>query len=105
MWCEENSLNAIKSRGFSDALIANQRRYNLEHTNNIINSSGALWASKPLCSLTLRQTAGGHDPHKRRIWVFCCVRAYAAVALSPYARTQRLTENALYRGVSGILSI
>ena len=40
MWCEENSLNAIKSRGFSDALIANQRRYNLEHTNNIINSSG-----------------------------------------------------------------
>ena len=40
MWCEENSLNAIKSRGFSDALIANQRRYNLESTNNIINSSG-----------------------------------------------------------------
>ena len=40
MWCEENSLNAIKARGFSDALIANQRRYNLEHTNNIINSSG-----------------------------------------------------------------
>ena len=40
MWCEENGLNAIKARGFSDALIANQRRYNLEHTNNIINSSG-----------------------------------------------------------------
>ena len=35
MWCEENSLNAIKARGFSDALIANQRRYNLESTNNI----------------------------------------------------------------------
>ena len=40
MWCEENSLNAIKARGFSDALIANQRRYNLESTNNIANSSG-----------------------------------------------------------------
>ena len=40
MWCEENSLNAIKSRGFSDALIANQRRYTLESTNNIVNSSG-----------------------------------------------------------------
>ena len=40
MWCEENSLNTIKSRGFSDALIANQRRYNLESTNNIVNSSG-----------------------------------------------------------------
>ncbi len=25
---------------FSDALIANQRRYNLESTNNIVNSSG-----------------------------------------------------------------
>ena len=40
MWCEENSLNAIKARGFSDALIANQRRYNLEPTNNIVNLSG-----------------------------------------------------------------
>ena len=40
MWCEENSLNAIKARGFSDALIANQRRYNLESTNNIVNASG-----------------------------------------------------------------
>ena len=40
MWCEENSLNAIKARGFSDALIANQHRYNLESTNNIVNSSG-----------------------------------------------------------------
>ena len=29
-----------RPRGFSDALIANQRRYNLESTNNIVNSSG-----------------------------------------------------------------
>ena len=40
MLCEENSLNAIKPRGFSDALIANQRRYNLESIRNIVNSSG-----------------------------------------------------------------
>lgn len=40
MLCEENSLNAIKPRGFSDALIANQRRYNLESISNIVNSSG-----------------------------------------------------------------
>ena len=40
MLCEENSLNAIKPRGFSDALIANQRKYNLESTSNIVNSSG-----------------------------------------------------------------
>ena len=36
MWCEENSLNAIKARGFSDALIANQRRYNLESTIKLV---------------------------------------------------------------------
>ena len=40
MLCEENSLNAIKPRGFSDALIVNQRRYYLESTSNIVNSSG-----------------------------------------------------------------
>ena len=32
-------------------------------------------------------------------WVFCCVRAYAADALSLYARTQRLTENSPYKGL------
>ena len=31
--------------------------------------------------------------------MFCCVRAYAADALSLYARTQRLTENAPYKGL------
>ena len=39
-WQGFGQLNAIKARGFSDALIANQRRYNLESTNNIVNSSG-----------------------------------------------------------------
>ena len=40
MWCEENSLPPLKSRSFSDSVVANLSRYNLEHTNNIINSSG-----------------------------------------------------------------
>ena len=31
--------------------------------------------------------------------MFCCVRAYAADALSLYARTQRLTENSPYKGL------
>ena len=31
--------------------------------------------------------------------MFCCVRAYAADALSLYARTQRLTENTPYKGL------
>ena len=62
-WIKKGFFNeSIKARGFSDALIANQRRYNLESTNNIVNSSGALWASKPLCSPALPPMAGGHDP-------------------------------------------
>ena len=40
MWCEENSLVPLKSRSFSDAMVANARKYNLEHCNNITNSAG-----------------------------------------------------------------
>ena len=40
MWCEENSLAPLKSRSFSDAMVANAGKYNLEHCNNITNSAG-----------------------------------------------------------------
>ena len=40
MWCEENNLVALKARSFSDAVIANLKKYNLEHTNNVANSAG-----------------------------------------------------------------
>jgi putative DNA primase/helicase len=40
MWCEENSMTPLKARSFTDGLIANQKRYGLEHCNNITNSSG-----------------------------------------------------------------
>ena len=40
MWCEENSLTALKPRSFSDALVAASSKYNLEHCNNITNSAG-----------------------------------------------------------------
>ena len=40
MWCEENSLAPLKARSFSDAIIANAGRFNLEHCNNITNSAG-----------------------------------------------------------------
>ncbi len=39
MWCEENSLPPLKSRSFSDSVVANLSRYNLEHTNKITNSA------------------------------------------------------------------
>ena len=40
MWCEENSLAPLKARSFSDAIIANAKKFNLEHCNNITNSAG-----------------------------------------------------------------
>ena len=40
MWCEANNLVALKARSFSDAVIANLKKYNLEHTNNVANSAG-----------------------------------------------------------------
>ena len=40
IFCDENSLPSLKPRSFSDALIANQRRYNLEYCNNVTNSAG-----------------------------------------------------------------
>ena len=40
MWCEENSLAPLRARTFSDAMIANAGRFNLEHCNNITNSAG-----------------------------------------------------------------
>ena len=40
MWCEENALTAMKPRSVSDFLVANVKKYNLEHTNTITNSAG-----------------------------------------------------------------
>ena len=40
MWCEENGMSPLKPRSFSDAVIANQQKYNLEYTNNITNAAG-----------------------------------------------------------------
>ena len=40
LWCEENSMTALKNRSFSDAMIAVQTKYKLEHCNTIKNSAG-----------------------------------------------------------------
>ena len=64
--------------------------------------SGALWASKPLCSLTLRQTAGGHDPLLfPPIWCVFGLSLRTCVQRTPpavYARTQKNAQVLLYRG-------
>ena len=40
MWCDENNLMPLKSRSFSDSVIACQSKYNLEHCNTVTNSAG-----------------------------------------------------------------
>ncbi|MCD7751433.1 MAG: phage/plasmid primase, P4 family [Lachnospiraceae bacterium] len=40
MWCEENSLTPLKSRSFSDGMMASLGRYRLEHCNKITNAAG-----------------------------------------------------------------
>lgn len=40
MWCDENSLTALKRRSFSDAVIASQGKYHLEYCNKITNAAG-----------------------------------------------------------------
>lgn len=40
MWREENSLTPLKARSFSNAMVANANKFNLEHCNNITNSAG-----------------------------------------------------------------
>ena len=40
MWCVENSLAPRKARSFSDAMVTNAKKFNLEHCNNITNSAG-----------------------------------------------------------------
>ena len=40
IWCEENALPVLKPRSVSDYLVANQKRYEIEYTNNAVNSAG-----------------------------------------------------------------
>ena len=40
MWCEENALAPLKPRSVSDFLVANEKTYNLEHTNTVTNPAG-----------------------------------------------------------------
>ena len=76
LWCEENSMTALKNCSFSDAMIAVQAKYNLEHCNTIKNSAG------------------------RRVWGFTGVKViYKAVLyrwfygrFPVYVRTERWTN-------------
>ena len=101
---EENSLNAIKARGFNDALIASfSAEYNLESTNNIVNSSGrrvrGCGHRSPCAARPHPQWLAGMTwPPIRYVFglsLRTCVRKPSAA----YARTQRNDRGfSLYRG-------
>ena len=61
-WCEENSLAPLKARSFSDAMIANAGRFNLEHCNNITNSAGRrVWGFMGLEAVARPHINGFYD--------------------------------------------
>ena len=74
MWCEENSLTALKRRSFSDALVAACGKYNLEHCNTITNSAG------------------------RRVWGFMGIEAVARPHINEFTDASQCT----YRKTGGI---
>ncbi len=67
MWCEENSLVPLKRRSFSDGVIANQKKYNLEYCNNVTNSAG------------------------RRVWGFMGIEAVAKPNINGFLRDSECT--------------
>ena len=61
MWCDENNLMPLKSRSFSDSVIACQSKYNLEHCNTVTN------------------------PARRRVWGFMGIEAVARPHINEFS--------------------
>ena len=62
VWCRENGFSPLKNRSFSEFLIANQKKYSIEHSNNLTNLVGRrVWGFtgiKPVLKLPLRTADG-----------------------------------------------
>lgn len=62
VWCRENGFSPLKSRSFSEFLIANQKKYGIEHSNNLTNIVGRrVWGFigiEPVLKLPLRTADG-----------------------------------------------
>ena len=110
MWCEENSLAPLKARSFSDAMIANAGRFNLEHCNNITNSAGRrVWGFMGVEAVARPHINGVYDvssctyvPEEWRdcFCQSCSVRMYAAFTpVFSHYRKQRLSETTCFRAL------
>lgn len=62
VWCRENGFSPLKSRSFSEFLIANQKKYGIEHSNNLTNIVGRrVWGFsgiEPVIKLPLKIADG-----------------------------------------------
>ena len=62
VWCRENGFSPLKNRSFSEFLIANQKKYSIEHSNNLTNLVGRrVWGFtgiEPVLRLPLRTADG-----------------------------------------------
>ena len=62
VWCRENGFSPLKNRSFSEFLIANQKKYSIEHSNNLTNLVGRrVWGFtgiEPVLKLPLRTSDG-----------------------------------------------
>lgn len=67
MWCDDNNLTPLKSRSFSDSVIACQSKYNLEHCNTVTNSAG------------------------RRVWGFTGIEAVARPHINEFSDASQCT--------------
>ena len=67
MWCDENNLMPLKSRSFSDSVIACQSKYNLEHCNTVTNPAG------------------------RRVWGFMGIEAVARPHINEFSDASQCT--------------
>ena len=67
MWCDENNLTPLKSRSFSDFVIACQSKYNLEHCNTVTNPAG------------------------RRVWGFMGIEAVARPHINEFSDASQCT--------------
>ena len=66
VWCRENGFSPLKNRSFSEFLVANQKKYHIEHSNNLTNLVGRrVWGFtgiEPVLRLPLRTADGWqHD--------------------------------------------
>lgn len=65
-WCSQNMLPSLKSRSFSDAMVAVAAKYGLEHCNTIILSGKRrVWGYKGVEALVDPRKAGVTDASVR----------------------------------------